>query len=254
MPPVVTAVAVYAASTTAVFEGIVAAYGIAGAAVAGAVVGAAAGGATAAIMGDDIGDGALAGALSGAATGGIIGATGGAGFTSGEGYATSGGVVSKEAAAAARGNIFEPDKWQGLLTSSGNEVNVAGQAGGSILGGGDPAADAAQNAVGGIATKDGIDPSVLAMINANKEAATNATKWQMIGNAATEGAKGLFAEDPDDEIERQLRLKQADKISLSEGWADKLNRSHLPYVSPFAKRLAERQSRLDKRMTWNAAS
>lgn len=258
MPAAVAAVAVYAASGTAAFGAIATSFGIVGTALAGAVVGAVAGGATAAIMGEDIGDGALVGALGGAASGGIVGTTKGASLISGEGYVHSAGqaAAGKDAVAAARGSLLKPSKWGEIVKPVVGQTNTVVQSGGGIVN------SAGREIVGGVggeqlaggaagATSGAVDPALAQILTANQKAAADATKWQMIGNAATEGAKGLLAEDPDDELERQLELKQADKIRLSEGFASRAPKpsNAKEIISPFARRLAERRERLYGRAT-----
>lgn len=239
MPAVAAGAAVWAASTAGAFTAVAATWGVAGTVIASAVVGAVAGGATAAIMGKDIGKGALVGAMSGGVTGGLIGATGGAAAQAPT-SAASGGT---SAAAGSTGSVAA-NTGTALLDKAPSAFWEATAKGGMASGG----MGQAQTGLIGTAMQtpmSGVSPDVKAMIDANLKASRDATKWQMIGTAASKGLDAYMTEDPEDarraELDAQLELERSRRIKLTPGFGEGIPTKKRFESTPFAKRLANIQ-------------
>ena len=240
MPAVAAGAAVWAASTAGAFTAVAATWGVAGTVIASAVVGAVAGGATAAIMGKDIGKGALVGAMSGGVTGGLIGATGGAAAqtpTSAASGGTSAATGSTGSVAANTGTA--------LLDKAPSAFWEAAVKGGTASGG--MGQQASTGLIGtAMQIKDNVvSPDVQAMIDANLKASRDATKWQMIGTAASKGLDAYMTEDPEDarraELDAQLELERSRRIKLTPGFGEGIPTKKRFESTPFAKRLANIQ-------------
>lgn len=237
MPPVAAAVAVWGVGAAGGFGAITASFGIAGTIIAGAVVGAVGGGATAALMGEDIGKGALMGALAGGTSSGIFGATGQIAAKTTAGVAEAGVGSAGNAATNTGTSLLSKTPtsfWEagaglgGGTAPQATAPGIIGQTGGQV----------AQQAT------SGVSPEVMKMIDANLEASKSATKWQMIGNAASAGLESYMAEDPDDtrkgELDTQLELEKSRKIKLSPTFGEGLASPKRFVMTPFEERLAKK--------------
>jgi len=195
MPIPVAAVAVWGASTTATFAGVVASYGIVGGVIAGAVVGAVAGGATAAIMGQDIGKGALAGALVGAAGGGIAAYSSGASLL-------SGAEAAAGAAPTPATSAMSEAQQAGLMSQEGAGAPAAGlEQGAGGVGANVPAAQ-------GAAQPQSVLEKLIAQNTEASKAAAEATKaaasaekWRPIVEGGVGLAKGYMTPTAQEEAE-----------------------------------------------------
>ena len=185
-------------------------------------------------MGEDIGKGALMGALSGGTSSGILGATGQFAAKTATGVAEAGaGNVATNAGTSLSAKA-PTAFWENTAGIGGGTApqattpGIIGQTGGQV----------AQQAT------SGVSPEVMKMIDANLEASKSATKWQMIGNAASAGLESYMAEDPDDtrkgELDTRLELEKSRKIKLSPTFGEGLASPKRFVMTPFEERLAKK--------------